>query len=107
MALERLEFEYLGPAEKGKRDWEYIHIGHVMSGDLEILAEPMPVSYTHLYDLGRTIEGLEDMENRASRRTDWTRRQEEFQKRLRQAQQFVSEPVSYTHLDVYKRQPFN
>lgn len=42
MALERLEFEYLGPAEKGKRDWEYIHIGHVMSGDLEILAEPMP-----------------------------------------------------------------
>ncbi|MDD3749505.1 MAG: malonate decarboxylase subunit alpha [Firmicutes bacterium] len=34
------------------------------------------------------------MENRASRRTDWTRRQEEFQKRLRQAQQFVSEPGS-------------
>lgn len=34
------------------------------------------------------------MENRASRRTDWTRRQEGFQKRLREAQQFVSEPGS-------------
>lgn len=42
MALERLEFEFVGEPENGGWDWEYLHIGHVMSGDLEILAERLP-----------------------------------------------------------------
>ncbi len=42
MALERLEFEYTGEPEEKRNGWEYLHVGHVMSGDLEILAERLP-----------------------------------------------------------------
>lgn len=42
MALERLEFEFIRESEDERNDWEYLHIGHVMSGDLEILAERLP-----------------------------------------------------------------
>lgn len=42
MALERLEFEYMGESQDGGDDWEHLHLGHVMSGDLEILAERLP-----------------------------------------------------------------
>jgi len=32
MALERLEFEFIRESEDERNDWEYLHIGHVMSG---------------------------------------------------------------------------
>jgi len=37
-----LEFEYTGKPEEKRDGWEYLHVGHVMSGDLEILAERLP-----------------------------------------------------------------
>lgn len=42
MALERLEFEFIGEPGKEGSNPGVLHVGHVMSGDLEILAEPMP-----------------------------------------------------------------
>jgi malonate decarboxylase delta subunit len=42
VALERLEFEYTGVPEEKRDGWDYLHVGHVMSGDLEILVERLP-----------------------------------------------------------------
>ena len=59
----------------------------------------MTVSYTHLTDLAQTFH-----ENSIPAIIRWT---EEHTEKVHRAaeKKFIPIPVSYTHLDVYKRQP--